>query len=414
MVRPTLPHHPIGACAAMPPVESGNAFKIRPVLNIMANRARLFKKSFGGLVELREDAFDKERSLHDTIERNIGVLFPGLEVLDREFERDGYRFDTVAFDKNRNTFAIIEYKNRLDPQVLIQSSAYLTHMNRNKDSFSVLYHKKFGVADTPEFNWNDAYAIIMSPAFMRKDIDFAQPATSLTLYEVSVYEDIISMTQVAGSEKKFESTIRIADAVPASEPTSMDQLYQTIKARLLEEFHGAEMNEKPKYYNGLRYPGKRYFCTIWVKKRKIWMSYLDKAAVSIENEAGFERALADMRGLVTNTPDDGANVQNGMDRLYSDVRAKLLSTFPGIVKKKMKLYERFEVDGQLLCTMGRQKSKIWFNYARCTANPAPDQPDFVQYDKAPGWGLGHWRSEIRGLADFDRALSILKDLYGNK
>lgn len=63
-------------------------------------------------MELCEVEFDKERNLHDMVEQNIEMLFPELVVLDSEFERDWYRPDTIAFDKKRNMFAIIEYKNR--------------------------------------------------------------------------------------------------------------------------------------------------------------------------------------------------------------------------------------------------------------------------------------------------------------
>lgn len=378
----------------------------------MPNRTWLFKKFPRDLVELRGVEFDKERNLHDIIERHIGVLFPELEVLGSEFERDGYRPDTVVFDKKRNTFAIIEYKNRQDSKVLDQASAYLVHMNRNRDSFRLLYRDKIGGTGTPEFDWNGAYAIIVSPEFTRIQIDSAQTSPSLTLYTVSVYEDgIISLTLVAGDEKRSEPTAPAP--TPAPTPKSGDQLYRIARDRLLEEFPGSEANEKPKYYNAFRYPGKRDFCTIYVRKHKIRMDYGDKE-VAIENETDFGQALADMRRLLANTPDGGADAQNGMERLYSDARAALLTAFPGMVEKRMKMYDRFEMGGRLLCTMGKQRSKIWLHYSGCTANPAPDQAGFVEFVEVPGWGLGRWRSAIRSRADFDRALSILKGLYGRK
>ena len=117
----------------------------------MANPARLFKRFPRDFVELRKIELDRERNLHDMIEQSIGVVFPDLEVLDSEFERDGYRPDTVAFDKNRNTFVILEYKNRQDSKVLDQTSAYLMHMT--------LIFQMLGVADRA------AHAV--PPAFQR-------------------------------------------------------------------------------------------------------------------------------------------------------------------------------------------------------------------------------------------------------
>lgn len=378
----------------------------------MANRTRLFKRSPRDLVELLETEWDRERVLHDMVEQNIRALFPDLVVLRSEFERDGLRVDTVAFDEKRNTFVIIEYKKRQDDKALVQAPAYLVNMEEFKDSFWRLYVEKTRDTGTTEFDWNGAYAIILAPEFTKMQIKAAQAIPSLTLYAVSVYEDgIISLTRVAGDERGPEPSARKGDTVPASAPKPMAPLYEAIRGRLLDEFPGAGVNEKPKYYNGFRYPGKRYFCTVEVQKRKIWMWYPDKS-VAIENETDFERELAEMKKLLTGTSNVGAKEESEMDRLYSAASAKLLSAFPGMVREKRKLYDRFETGGRLLCTMGKQKSKIWLYYSRRTANPAPDQPEFVKFDEAPGWGAGRWRSAIGNQADFDRALSILKGLYG--
>ena len=292
----------------------------------MANRTRLFKKFPRDLVELRKTEFDKERNLHDMVEQNIGKLFPELVVLGSEFERDGYRLDTVAFNKRRNTFVIIEYKNRRDDKVLVQAQAYLGNMDRRlKDSFGLLYAKKTGDTGTAEFDWDGAYAIILAPEFTRMQIDAARANPFLEMYTISVYEDgIISLTSV-GDEKRSKPAARNADAVPISSPKTAP----------------------------------------------------------------------------------------GMDSLYSEARAKLLSAFPGMVEKQMKYYGRFEVGDRLLCTMGKQKSKIWLYYSGRIDNPAPDQPEFVGLSERGGWGTGRWRSTIRNRADFDRALTILKGLRGN-
>lgn len=96
---------------------------------------------------------------------------------------------------------------------------------------------------------------------------------------------------------------------------------------------------------------------------------------------------------------------------YEDVCSRLIAEFSGMVQEKRKLYDRFIIGNQLLCTLGRQKSKIWLHYSKSDSNPAPDQPEFVEFNEVPGWGLGHWRSAIRSMADFERALPILKKLH---
>ena len=43
-----------------------------------------------------------------------------LEFVATEFQYNDFRFDTLAFDENCNSFVIIEYKNKLDFEVLNQ------------------------------------------------------------------------------------------------------------------------------------------------------------------------------------------------------------------------------------------------------------------------------------------------------
>ena len=85
-----------------------------------------------------------------------------------------------------------------------------------------------------------------------------------------------------------------------------------------------------------------------------------------------------------------------------------------MVQEERKLYDRFSIGGQLRCTMGKQKSKIWLHYSRLTSNPAPDQSKFVTFAEDPGWGTGRYRSAIRSMADFEQALAILKRLYADR
>ena len=96
-----------------------------------------------------------------------------------------------------------------------------------------------------------------------------------------------------------------------------------------------------------------------------------------------------------------------MEQIYETIQQKLLDAFPGMIVEKKKLYDRFSRNGQLICTMGRQKTKIWFHYSMFKDSPDPDQREFVQYMEVPGWGLGKWCSVIRNEADFNRALAIL-------
>lgn len=412
---------------------------------------RLFDTSVQtGLAELGDHKFDDERQMHRLIEDNIGTLFPGLTFLKSEFSevaKGERRLDTVAFDTYRNTFVVLEYKNRLNAEAIDQARTYLADMGDDQAELVMLYNDKTNDNKRkPSFNWKEMYAIIMAPEFGKFQIRGADKDSNVELYKIRMYgERVMLMERVGGGHERTMTatptpsspkTARIPAATPSSGPGAeaarADRLYGTIRARMLDEFPGAE-EHKRKFYAGFRYPGGRYFCTMALQKSKIWLAYSGRRAASelkpgdfvrdidgwgvgkyrseIRSEADFEKALAILKRLLASTPDVGAKEGGEIDRLYSDTCAILLSAFPGMVREKRKLYDRFSIGGQLRCTMGKQKSKIWLYYSRLTSNPAPDQPEFVTFDEAPGWGTGRYRSAIRSMVDFERALAILKRLH---
>ena len=370
--------------------------------------------------------------MHTLIENSIGTLFPGLKLLETEFrEMAGgeLRPDTIVFDTALDTFVALEYKNRLNKEAVDQARTYLSSMRRHRAELVLSHSKnmKCSPRDQKSFNWKKMYAIIMAPEFGEYQIFGADEDSAVELYEISIYEDsMVLLERVGGGHEQAPSPISDDEIVRA------DRLYDIIRARMLDKFPGVE-EHKRKFYAGFRYPGNKYFCTMALQKSKIWLAYSGQRAASelkadgfvqnvkgrgvgqyrseIRSEADFERALAILQRLLAITQDVGVNEGGDIDRLYSDASAKLLSAFPGMVREKRNLYDRFSVDGQLRCTMGKQKSKIWLHYSRLTSNPAPDQPEFVTFVEAPGWGTGRYRSAIRSMVDFERALAILKRLH---
>lgn len=175
------------------------------------------------------------------------------------------------------------------------------------------------------------YAIIMAPEFGEYQIFGADEDPTVELYEINIYDDsMVLMERVGGSHERTltrthnlgakTSQNQTAPSTPgtiASTPQT-EQLYNTIRARLLDEFPGAEEHKK-KVYSGFRYPGGQYFCTLVPQKSKIWLTYSGMNAVSelrsddfvrnvdglgigklrseIKKEADFEKALVILKKL---------------------------------------------------------------------------------------------------------------------
>ena len=378
---------------------------------------------------MNEVGFDDEKHMQKLVESNIEALFPSLKFLETEFREmaEGeHRPDTIAFNTDRNTFVAMEYKNRPDKGVVSQAKTYLRDIESNKSDLVLAHSKKMGCRprDRNSFKWNEIYTIIMAPEFDPFQITGASKDLEVELHEIKLYDDLVmTVKRAGGGHKGFVSRGRTDIELPER----MDQLYKTIYDRLLAEFPGAKVVMNAKDYNGFLLPDSmEYFCKIEMKKYKIWLEYSGKRAKQelkpskfvnarnwskIKGEADFERALAILKRL---HGDDGRSVTQteigSMDRMYKIISSRLLDAFPNMAKEERKLYDRFIRDGQLLCTMGPQKARIWLHYSACSDNPAPNQSRFVMFDKYPGWGLGQWRSDIRSEADFNRALDILKNI----
>jgi len=76
---------------------------------------KIFQNKSKGLTEIKEiggkKAFDYEKMIQTLVEKNIETIFPELEFVFTEFPLDELRIDSVAFNKESNSFVILEYKN---------------------------------------------------------------------------------------------------------------------------------------------------------------------------------------------------------------------------------------------------------------------------------------------------------------
>ena len=69
--------------------------------------------------EVKEMPFQSEKELQTLCENNLKNLI-NLDFVDTEFSVADFRLDTIAYDKEVNAFAIIEYKNQRNVSVIDQ------------------------------------------------------------------------------------------------------------------------------------------------------------------------------------------------------------------------------------------------------------------------------------------------------
>ena len=276
---------------------------------------RLFRATLQtGLTDMKEIGFDDEKHMQKLVESGIETLFPGLKFLETEFREmaEGeHRPDTIAFDTDRNTFVAMEYKNRLDKDVVAQAKTYLRDMEGHRGDLVLEHAKKMGCRprDRQSFKWNDMYAVVLAPEFGSFQIIGASKDLEVELHEIKLYDDLVmTVNRVGGGHKGRVSKDRKDD----EPPERTNQLYKTIHSRLLAEFPGTKAVSKDKTHSGFTMPGSRkHFCSIKIKRHRILLVCSGERAArelkssslvnvgnwsEIQNDDDCEKAISILKG----------------------------------------------------------------------------------------------------------------------
>ena len=114
----------------------------------------IFENFNGSLKAVPAKEFKLEKDIQSLVEKNMKSLL-GYEFLGTEFPIESFRFDSVAFDKENNSFVIIEYKNRKNEALVDQGLAYLNTFLRRKADFVLLYNEvKKQSKLVKDFDWS--------------------------------------------------------------------------------------------------------------------------------------------------------------------------------------------------------------------------------------------------------------------
>ena len=277
---------------------------------------RVFKNDSNAFSLLKEKAFDDEKTLQTLVEKNLGIVFDGLEFLTTEFQIKGLRPDSVAHDNEKNCFVIIEYKNIKNTQVLDQGATYYRLLREHKGNFVLLYNRlKNSQHKIDDFNWDESYVIFLSPKFTKYQIGASGIGLPIRLYQIFQYEDgIITLERVGDI-----STEHVGSRAPKAETGSKryvrldeydeedylsgkyktgkasdetKELYFEIKKRILEHFEGLEARQKKAYVGFYFKTNDACICTLDVGRSKIKLTYSITTSKKILSPSEFIRDVA--------------------------------------------------------------------------------------------------------------------------
>ena len=258
---------------------------------------KIFQTKEKGLTEIKEiggkKAFDYEKMIQTLVEKNIEVIFPELEFVYTEFPLDGLRIDSVCFNKESNSFVIIEYKNIKHGGALDQGMAYLDLLEDKKEAFLLLYNTEKGKSlKMNNLRLDESKVIIIAPEFTTHQLRSANRTKDpIELYQISRFEDgMITLQKIqkskdsANKSKKVKQIVRLGEYSEedylagkyfrSRKPTeNAKKLFRVMKSRILEEFSELEFKQKSKYAGFYSTKDGSAICTLEVATNKLKLCY---------------------------------------------------------------------------------------------------------------------------------------------
>lgn len=326
---------------------------------------RIFGTKSGKFQELLEEKeggkyFDYEKSLQGLIENNLSNIFTDLEFVKSEHQIENFRLDTIALDIGRNSFVIIEYKNKKNESLIEQGISYYQLLQEKKENFVLLYNKiKKKNFDVKDVNWDDTRIIFISPKFskyQKKASGFRGVPTEM--WEVKKYEKgFLTLDKVDVSNGYSSNT---------GKPKSTTKSTTKLTTKYTTKYTTKQRPELTEYNEDDYLDGKYDSTATSEKTRKLWNS----------------------------------------------IKAILLEKFENLECVQKKKYAGFysKTDNTCICTIYATKNIVNLSYATTKKNLLP-QTGFVTHTLKGHYGAGHYVSKLTTINDIKNALQYIEIVY---
>ena len=207
----------------------------------------VFKINNSKLSEVKNVSFPLEKELQDITEKNLDNIF-NLDFVSSEFKLNNFRIDTVAFDRETNSFVIIEYKKDKNSSVIDQGYSYLSLMLNNKADFVLEYNEKMKHnLRKKDIDWSQSKVLFISSAFtpyQRNAIGFKD--LPIEIWEVKKYDNgTIFYNQLKPLEAR-ESIKTI------SKNKTVEKVNKEIKEYSLDDIFKKDWRKQKKLFDILR------------------------------------------------------------------------------------------------------------------------------------------------------------------
>ncbi len=171
----------------------------------------LFNISGKNLKPIKEQKIDLEKDIQELTENNLKEIF-GFEFISTEFQLNGLRIDTLAYDQETNSFVIIEYKRDRSFSIVDQGFAYLSLMVNNKADFILEYNEKMDDSlKRDDVDWTQSRVLFVAGSFsthQQKAIEFKD--LPIELWEIELYQNKTILYKQLKAPESSESINTIA------------------------------------------------------------------------------------------------------------------------------------------------------------------------------------------------------------
>lgn len=204
---------------------------------------KLFKLNKTNLNEVEQIPFKLEKDIQSLVEVNTESVF-NLKFIQSELSVDKYRIDTLCYDKENNSFVIIEYKKGNSYSVIDQGYTYLQLLLNNKSDFLLVLSQHFNkVLRMEDVDWSQSRIIFVSPSFnsyQKDSVNFKD--LPFELWEIKRYSnDTIVLNQHRSNSKESIESLN-----PNTNDSPISQVSREVKVYTEErhtEFGSDELKE---------------------------------------------------------------------------------------------------------------------------------------------------------------------------
>lgn len=205
---------------------------------------KLYKITEDRLNRIHTNQFQLEKEIQNLIEKNLGELFD-LEFVKSELRVPGYRFDTLCFDYNSNSFVIIEYKCGSSYSVIDQGYTYLSILLNNKSDFILEYNEQMGKnLKRDEVDWSQSRVIFISPNFS----NFQKTSINFKNVPFELWEIVRYSNETVGLSKiETDSEVDISSTIIGEKSSNVVSQVSKEIVKIDEDFHLKKNQNRPQW-----------------------------------------------------------------------------------------------------------------------------------------------------------------------